>query len=195
MLSNQTSRDEPVVKAHSARRHYPMVVAVVCGGMAVGAPWLVVAVPTGASSQASWGDVAPASLSLALAAVAAWGATLLVSPTATRILGVVQMMLASTGLWFLVTRWLNPSGVVDSLSDKASGVVGAIDPETVQATWAPGWGAMAGLAMVAVVVSGLWSALAPGSPRRDTSQYEPQDTRLNDDPWQALDNGGDPTAQ
>ena len=175
-------------------RHISIIPGLVLGLISIGAPWLVVEIPTGASATAGWSQVAPASFSLSLAAVAAWGATLLTGPTATRALAAGQALLAGGSLFALSQALTDTATVVRGLAAEASGVIGAISAADTLSQWSPGWIAVTVTAIAAIAISGMLGAAFPGEPRR-AQRYERAETSTDSDPWQALSDGEDPTSR
>ena len=173
-------------------RHYLVAVALVLGLVSAEAPWLSVTVPTGATGQAGWSGVASASFSLALAAVAAWGASLLTPPRVTRVLGISQLLLASGSALALSQALLNATEVVGSLADEASGVVGAFAVAETTADWSAGWIVTSSVAIIAVGLSGIIAIWSPGGGRK-SQRYDRPEQRAEVDPWDALSDGEDPT--
>lgn len=173
-------------------RHYLVALALVLGLVSAEAPWLSVTVPTGAAGQAGWSGVASASFSLALAAVAAWGASLLTPPRVTRVLGGAQVLLASGSGVALGHALVNATDVVASLADEASGVIGAFSASETSADWSPGWIAASSVAIVAIALSGITAVWAPGGETR-SEKYDRPEQRADVDPWDALSDGHDPT--
>ena len=180
------------MRPKSAWRHYLVAVALVLGLVSAEAPWLVVTVPTGATGQAGWSGVASASFSLGLAAVAAWGASLLTPARVTRILGGAQLILSGGSAIALSQALANGDGVVGSLANEASGVVGAFSVAETAAVWSPGWIATSSVAIVAVALSGLVAMWMPGG-AKGSQKYDRPQQRLDIDPWDALSEGDDPT--
>ena len=175
-------------------RHIAMIPGLVLGLVSIGAPWLVVEIPTGASANAGWSQVAPASFSLGLAAVAAWGATLLTGTAATRVLAVSQAVLAGGSLFALSQALTDTATVVRGLAAEASGVIGAISAADTVSQWSPGWIAVTVAAIAEIAISGILGAAFPGRSRR-TQRYERTKTSTDSDPWQALSDGEDPTSR
>ncbi len=173
-------------------RHYLVALALVLGLVSAEAPWLSVAVPTGATGQAGWSGVAPASFSLALAAVAAWGASLLTPSRVTRVLGGAQLLLATGSAAALAKALVNASDVVRSLANEASGVIGAFSVADTAADWSAGWIAASSVAIVAVGLSGITAIVAPGG-KKKSQKYDRPEQRVDVDPWDALSDGDDPT--
>lgn len=176
-------------------RHYPMVVALILGLVGLGAPWVVVELPTGAVGQAGVTEVAPASFSATLAAVAAWGATLLTRRTATRVISALHVALAVTAAVSMVRALLATDSVVESVASGASGVIGALTAAEATVTWSPGWISLWGLVLFALIASGVWGIVAPGSRRQRRSKYERADHAEELDPWESLSDGNDPTSR
>lgn len=186
-MSTPTSR--------SRLRHYFMVPALVLGLVSLGAPWLVVDLPTGASGSAGWAGVAPASFSLALAATAAWGATLLTRPLATRVIGGIQVALAVGSGVFIARALGDVDAVVQSVVDRASGVAGALGADDALTQWSAGWIGVSVLAVALIATSGLWSVLAPGDKSRRSDRYQRPEQAEHTDAWQVLSDGDDPTSR
>lgn len=186
-MSTPTSR--------SRFRHYPMVPALVLGLVSLGAPWVVVDLPTGATGNAGWAAVAPASFSLALAAIAAWGATLLTRSLATRVIGAIQAALALGAGVFIARAFVEVNAVVQSVVDRASGVAGALSADDAITQWSPGWIGVSVLAVVLITVSGLWSVFFPGDPARRSDRYQRPEQAEHTDAWQVLSDGDDPTSR
>lgn len=176
-------------------RHYPMIVALVLGLVSVGAPWLSVELPTGATGTAGVADVAPASFSVALAAIAAWGATLLTRERATRIVSGLQGLLAGVAALFYAQAFVETDSVIESVAANASGVIGALSASDSVATWSPTWIGVWGVVLLAILISGIWGVLAPGGRRRSRSRYGRPDQVNEPDPWDSLSDGGDPTSR
>ena len=175
-------------------RHITMIPGLVLGLVSIGAPWLVVEIPTGASANAGWSQVAPASFSLGLAAVAAWGASLLTGRAATRLLAISQAVLAGGSLFALSRALTDTATVVRGLAAEASGVIGAISAADTVSQWSPGWIAVTVAAIAAIAISGILGAASPGHSRR-TQRYERAENSADSDPWQALSDGDDPTSR
>lgn len=173
-------------------RHYLVALALVLGLVSAEAPWLSVTVPTGATGQAGWSGVASASFSLALAAVAAWGASLLTPPRVTRVLGGAQLLLATGSGVALAQALVNANDVVASLANEASGVIGAFSVADTAAEWSAGWIVASSVAIVAVGLSGITAIVAPGGEKK-SRKYDRPEQRADVDPWDALSDGDDPT--
>jgi hypothetical protein len=176
-------------------RHYPMIGALILGLVSVGAPWVSVELPTGAVGQAGVTEVAPASFSAALAAIAAWGATLLTRPVATRIVSSVQAALGVVAGVFLARAFIDTDSVVESVAAGASGVIGALSAADAAATWSPVWIGVWAVVLLAVTASGIWGVLVPGSRGDKRSQYERSIPAEDADPWESLSDGVDPTSR
>ena len=172
-----------------------MAPALILGLVSIGAPWLVVDIPTGASATAGWSSVAPASFSLALAAIAAWGASLLTRERATRVLGVVHTLLAAGSLFALGRALSDTDQLVGRLAGEASGVIGAIPLSDTLQTWSPTWIGVAIVAIIGIGLSGVWAVASPGTKDSRGSRYERPETNESSDPWQALSDGDDPTSR
>ena len=177
-----------------AIRHLAMVPGLVLGLVSIGAPWLVVDIPTGASASGGWSQVAPASFSLTLAAVAAWGATLLTGTRVTRVLGAVQALLAGGSLVALSRALSDSADVVRTLAAEASGVIGAISVADTVSSWSPSWITVTVVAVAAIGVSGVLGVTHPG-PSKRSGRYERPENTPETDPWQALSDGDDPTSR
>lgn len=176
-------------------RHYPMIAGLIVGLVSVGAAWVHVELPTGAVGQAGVTEVAPASFSATLAAIAAWGATLLTRPVATRIVSGVQAALGVVAGVFLTRAFSDTDSVVESVAAGASGVIGAISAADAAVTWSPVWIGLWALALLAVIVSGVWGVLVPGSRSDRRSKYERAVPLEDVDPWESLSDGVDPTSR
>jgi len=169
-----------------------VAVGLVLGLVSAEAPWLTVQVPTGAQATAGWAGVAAASFSLALAAVAAWGASLLTPPGVTRVLGVVQLLLAGGSAVALGRAFVLSDELIASVAADASGVSGAFSVAETLQEWGPGWITVSSVAIAAVFLSGVVAAWNPGVDRR-TRKYDRDALAAEADPWESLSDGVDPT--
>lgn len=181
--------------ARRGSRHYPMIGALIVGLVGVGAPWVVVELPTGAVGQAGVAEIAPASFSAALAAVAAWGATLLTRSVATRIVSGLQAALGVVSGVFFARAFVDTDSVIESVAAGASGVVGALSAADAVSTWSPVWIGLWAVVLVAVIASGVWGVLAPGARATTRSKYERANQVVDADPWESLSDGVDPTSR
>ncbi len=183
-----------MAKTTRGSRHLPMIPALVLGLVSLGAPWLVVEVPTGATATAGWSDVAPASFSLALAAIAGWGASLLTGSRATRYLSGAQTLLAAGALLSLGSALGEPTRLLNRLAGEASGVIGAISPAETVSAWSPAWVSVAVIALLSLLASGIWGTIVPDGRGRQ-QRYQRAEQSDTVDPWQALSDGQDPTSR
>ncbi len=172
-----------------------MIVALIVGLVSVGAPWVTVELPTGATGTAGVAEVAPASFSAALAAVAAWGATLLTRERATRVVSVLQGLLGVVAVVFYARAFIETDSVIESVASNASGVIGALSASDSVATWLPAWIVLWGVVLLAIIISGVWGVLVPGGRRSGRSKYERSDQVSEPDPWESLSDGEDPTSR
>lgn len=180
------------MRPRSVWRQYLVAAGLVLGLVSAEAPWITVQVPTGASASAGWAAVAPASFSLALAAVAAWGASLLTPPLVTRVLGVAQLLLAAGSALALGRALVLSEELITRVAADASGVPGVFSVAETLTEWGPGWIAVSGVAIIAVFLSGVVGAWNPGTDRR-TQKYDRSAAAAEADPWESLSDGVDPT--
>lgn len=176
-------------------RHHVMVAGLVAGIIALGVPWVSVSLTTGADGVATWADFSPASFSLALAAAAGWGATLLTRPLATRVLSAVQSGLAVSALLFVVSSIGQVGEVATRTAAAITGVSGVFGASDITWAWNH-WGV--GLSVVtcgAFFLSGVAGMVYPGEKRRRPSRYEQPGGAGDAHPWDALSDGTDPTAR
>ncbi|MEX2441868.1 MAG: Trp biosynthesis-associated membrane protein [Pontimonas sp.] len=181
--------------ARRGSRHYPMIVALIAGLVGVGAPWVVVELPTGAVGQAGVSEIAPVSFSAALAAVAAWGATLLTRSMVTRVVSGLQAVLGVISGVFFGRAFIDTDSVIESVAAAASGVVGALSAADAVSTWSPVWIGLWAVVLAAVIASGVWGVLAPGSRGATRSKYERSNQIEDGDLWESLSDGVDPTSR
>lgn len=176
-------------------RHQVMVVGLVAGMVALGAPWIAIRTSTGADGGATWADFSALSFALALASVAAWGATLLTGAMVSRVVSGLQSALALGALWGIVQSVRSGEEVAIRLAGEITGVIGAFRAEDIVwgwNTWAVG---IAVGAASAFLISGLLGIAYPGERSSRTKRYEQPGRASHDHPWDDLSDGLDPTAR
>lgn len=190
MLSNMTAVSPNTLGRMSAAL---LGTGVLVGLVTMAAPWLHVELPGGLSATGGWGQIAPASWSIGLAAVTAWGAGILVRGTPRRLLGILQSALASVALVLLLIQTSNTPVLAEQIASEALGIGGAVSGSELVSSWSWGWFGLGVAALVLVAVSGVLGALQP-SARRGDSRYE-RSSNHSVDPWEQLSEGRDPTDQ
>lgn len=169
-------------------RHYSAALGLLAGVIALGLPWLSFELSSGVRGNIAWGDVSAGSVSVTVAAGAAWALTLLVTPFWRRILGAA---VASMSLTAIVLAFLSLNRVPDivlSRAESESGVIGVFTPDDLVWSWTAAGLTLSGVSVLAFLVTGLALIVWPGASRhRDPYQRE------TSDPWEQLSRGGDPT--
>lgn len=165
---------------------------VVLGLITMAAPWLRVELPGGLSATGGWQQVSAASWSVALAAVAAWGAGILVRATPRRLLSILQSVLAAVSLGLLVPATQDTAALAEMIASRAVGIDGAVSSSELVATWSWGWLGLGVVALLLVAASGAVGALRPPPARKTPSRYE-RASNHSADPWEQLSEGVDPT--
>ena len=172
-----------------------MAGGIFAGLVGLGVPWISIRLTTGATGGAGWSDFSPVSFSLTLAAVAAWGATLLTRWSVTRVLSGLQIVIGGFATVEILRALDRADDVAAKMAGEIGGVIGAFGPADI--TW--GWNSWAvGLALsstIAITLGGIFGVLAPGSKGHTRSRYEQPSGSRADNPWDALTEGSDPTAR
>ena len=169
-------------------RHYSAAIGLVSGIVALGLPWMTFELSSGVTGAISWGDVSAGSVSLSVAAAAAWALTLLVSPRWRRVLGVSVAVMVSVSIVLALGSLGESADIVLSRAESEAGVIGAFSLADVTWAWSVAGPTLSGLAMGAFLVAGVALMIWPGRER----QKDPYQ-RENADPWEQLSRGGDPT--
>lgn len=169
-------------------------VSLLIGGLFFGASWLSWSSSSGSTLSATWWEFSPASATLAMAAAAAWAATILSRGLTVRLLGFLQIGLAAAALWLLTGALLSPDESLSRLRDEVIGLDLALESGASALTWS---GFVIGTALVSLLglgLSGLMAALLPPPPSTKRSRYE-RTRPDSDDPWDLLSRGVDPTGR
>lgn len=170
--------------------------AVLAGLFAWTAPWWVVSYPSGVVENLGWSQVAPLSLSLSLAALAASGAAALLAGRAHSMMAVVVVLLTAGALLAIMLLPHDPLSVAE-----VEAQVAQLTGKSVQSALADGTVGMAGswwgvgsalLALGLLAASAVVSVVAP---RRPSTRFDRTGVGPAGDSWEQLSHGIDPTTQ
>lgn len=174
----------------SLRRFKTMgaVVALALGLVGLGWPWVTIQLTTDSDESLGWFEIAGASMSFFIAAIAAWGATLLSHGLVSRSISGVQALLGLTALAFLIDSTAGVDDVVSGRVEQWSFLVGQVSSGDVVSSVNLASIALCAIAVAAISISGISGALLrQATPTTNRYDNTPLDT------WDQLSRGEDPT--
>lgn len=165
----------------------------ILGLFSLATPWVRIEADQVGETGLVWSTLAPASLSVATAAAAAWALGLLLKPVGIRIVSVVTAGLSVAALALAISAWSNTDQVAVSQADQIVGISGLITAQDLVIT--PVFWALA-LSLISVAVlaaAGVFGLIWPENRSASTNRYERRTSDGPADTWDQLSQGEDPT--
>lgn len=191
MLSKRIRQANAVARV----RTYGAIVALILFLFSLASPVLSVSVEQGGSGELTWSELSPESLSVVVAALAAWGVTLLTKEKSVRVFSGLQagLGLAALYLWFSQ----GPSAEEAALeeAERIVGIEGVVSASDLAVSSHPVASALVVGVCVAVVASGVAGVFAPQRVGKRVNRFERDDPKTSSEIWDQLSHGDDPTAR
>ncbi len=176
-------------------RAYGAIVAIVLFLFGLATPVFSVAIAQGGTGELTWSELSPASVSLAVASLAAWGATLLTRERSVRVFSGVQSALALTALYMWLSQGLVAGESALAEAERIVGIEGVVAPADVTVASHPvAIGVVIGVC-VALVASGIAGTISPKRATKKVNRFERDQSDTSSEMWDKLSRGDDPTAR
>lgn len=174
-------------------RHLVSAVATASGLLALSLPWVSTEAVAGQSVSAGWGDLSALSLSLAVAAVAAWGASSLSAGRPLRALGFIQGGLSGAGLLVLILSFSSPRPALASVAREVTGLDLGTSSLAGELTWNFLGPTLAIASLLGLIAGGVLAGVTRTTPTTNSGSRYERGTDDSADPWDQLSSGVDPT--
>jgi len=191
MLSKQTRLTSVLFRL----KNYGAIIAIVLVLFGLATPLLSVSMTQGGTGEVTWSELSASSLSLAIASLAAWGATLLTSSRSVRVFSTLQGLLTVTGLALFFVSLDQQQEVALYEAERVVGISGVVTLTDLMVTPHPvAFGLVIGL-FISLLVSAVAGLIAPVTRSTRSSRYERARPETPSELWDQLSHGDDPTAR